>query len=115
MNLARQVNMLKEEHVEEQLREEDLTLMLDEVYETPWTLSVMERGGKHTVLSFDVTAGPLQIFSLLIPINNSYLLLNAAEGRLCKDDLKLGDEIITGILETGAQCPLLHLTVMSEL
>ena len=50
MNLARQVDMLKKEHSNEQHGEEDITLMLDEVYEIPWSLSVMERGKKRDVL-----------------------------------------------------------------
>ena len=63
-------------------------------------LSVLiKRGRKRDMLCVEGTEGPSQSFSLIIPIKHSYLLLNVAEVRLCKVDLKFGDEVIKGILD----------------
>ena len=82
MNGNEQVTVLGDEHAGKQHGEEDLTIMLDEGYGISLTLSVMKRGKECELQGFECTEGPVQIFSLIIPEDNSHLLFYVANASL---------------------------------
>ena len=82
--------------------------LLDKLYGQPWSFSMSERqpgekkGEDHTVTE------PEQIFALTEADCEVHPLADIARSRLCRVDLEFGSEIVTGILDTGAQRSLLN-------
>ena len=82
--------------------------MLDDNYDIPLCLSTVDPQLHQQVCNEHTVMAPEQIFSLPLPEDNVHQLPQVAETRLCRVNLKFGDERVYGILDTGAQRSLLN-------
>ena len=82
--------------------------LLDKFYGKPWNFSMSELQPEEKKSEDHTVTEPGQVFSLTEGEYVFHPLADIARSRLCRVDLEFGSEIVTGILDTGAQRSLLN-------